>query len=82
MITLQILISLFMIFNCINMVNMLKYIIIGHVSVNVPVNLDFFPLKKITIYSLDQDLGLLINNPKYGDIEILCGDEETVVEQF
>ena len=63
------------------MVNMLKYIIIGHVPVNIPVNLDFFPLKKITIYSLDQDLGLLINNPKYGDIEILCGDEYTIVER-
>ena len=27
-------------------------------------------------YSLEQDLRLLINNPKYSDIEILCGDEE------
>src|SRR3954452_12900326 len=26
-------------------------------------------------YSLEQDLRLLINNPKYSDIEILCGDE-------
>ena len=57
--------------------------------VPVNVNLDFFPLKKIIIrisemtrgYSLDQDLGLLINNPKYGDIEILCGDEYTIVER-
>src|SRR3954469_11831557 len=27
-------------------------------------------------YSLEQDLKLLINNPKYSDIEILCTDEE------
>src|SRR4051812_29301599 len=27
-------------------------------------------------YSLEQDLKLLINNPKYSDIEILCRDEE------
>src|SRR3954470_20132857 len=27
-------------------------------------------------YSLEQDLRLLINNPKYSDVEILCGDEE------
>src|ERR1044072_7238626 len=27
-------------------------------------------------YSLEQDLRLLINNPKYSDIEILCEDEE------
>src|SRR3954451_13409159 len=27
-------------------------------------------------YSLEQDLRFLINNPKYSDIEILCGDEE------
>src|SRR5947207_2025775 len=27
-------------------------------------------------YSLGQDLRLLINNPKYSDIEILCEDEE------
>src|SRR5437763_11904128 len=27
-------------------------------------------------YSLGQDLRLLINNPKYSDIEILCKDEE------
>src|SRR5205814_1311240 len=27
-------------------------------------------------YSLKQDLRFLINNPKYSDIEILCGDEE------
>src|SRR5215213_10116439 len=27
-------------------------------------------------YSLKQDLKLLINNPKYSDIEILCGDEK------
>src|SRR6266487_18637 len=27
-------------------------------------------------YSLEQDLRLLINNPKYSDIEILCKDEE------
>src|SRR5437764_1199620 len=27
-------------------------------------------------YSLEQDLRSLINNPKYSDIEILCGDEE------
>src|SRR5688572_15913074 len=27
-------------------------------------------------YSLEQDLRLLINNPKYSDIEILCRDEE------
>ncbi|RGB37165.1 hypothetical protein C1646_666378 [Rhizophagus diaphanus] len=27
-------------------------------------------------YSLEKDLGLLINNPKYSDIEILCEDEK------
>src|SRR3954447_23791153 len=27
-------------------------------------------------YSLKQDLKLLINNPKYSDIEILCEDEK------
>src|SRR4051812_48894013 len=27
-------------------------------------------------YSLEQDLRLLINNPKYSDIEILCGNEK------
>src|SRR3984893_3572733 len=27
-------------------------------------------------YSLEQDLRLLINNPKYSDIEILCENEE------
>src|ERR1044072_6756365 len=27
-------------------------------------------------YSLEQDLELLINNPKYSDIEILCGGEK------
>jgi hypothetical protein len=27
-------------------------------------------------HSLEQDLRLLVNNPKYSDIEILCGDEE------
>src|SRR6266487_3900613 len=27
-------------------------------------------------YSLGQDLKLLINNPKYSDMEILCGEEE------
>src|SRR5688572_10550140 len=27
-------------------------------------------------YSLEQDLRLLINNPIYSDIEILCGDEK------
>ncbi|GBC03177.1 hypothetical protein RclHR1_00500025 [Rhizophagus clarus] len=27
-------------------------------------------------YSLEQDLRLLINNPKYSDLEILCEDEE------
>src|SRR3954452_21256953 len=27
-------------------------------------------------YSLEQDLRLLINNPKYSDIEILCQDEK------
>ena len=27
-------------------------------------------------YSLEQDLRLLINNPKYNDIEISCGDEK------
>ena len=27
-------------------------------------------------YSLAQDLRFLINNPKYSDIEILCGDEK------
>ena len=27
-------------------------------------------------YSLEQDLGLLINNPEYSDIEILCEDEK------
>src|SRR5215212_10277478 len=26
--------------------------------------------------SLEQDFRFLINNPKYSDIEILCGDEE------
>ena len=32
--------------------------------------------KKMTRgYSLEQDLRLLINNPKYSDIEILCKDE-------
>src|SRR3954452_4798053 len=29
-------------------------------------------------YSLEQDLRFLINNPKYSDIEILCGDEEKI----
>ena len=27
-------------------------------------------------YSLEQDLRLLLNNPKYSDIEILCEDEK------
>src|ERR1043165_9203573 len=27
-------------------------------------------------YSLEQDLKLLINNPKYSDLEILCEDEK------
>ena len=27
-------------------------------------------------YSLEQDLRSLINNPKYSDVEILCGDEK------
>src|SRR5271156_3589043 len=27
-------------------------------------------------YSLERDLRLLINNPKYSDIEILCEDEK------
>src|SRR2546430_14181670 len=27
-------------------------------------------------YSLKQDLRFLINNPRYSDIEILCGEEE------
>src|SRR6266542_3055153 len=27
-------------------------------------------------YSLEQDLSLLINNPKYSDLLILCGDEK------
>src|SRR5688572_8300427 len=27
-------------------------------------------------YSLEQDLRLLVNNPKYSDVEILCGDEK------
>jgi hypothetical protein len=27
-------------------------------------------------YSLKQDLRLLINNPKYSDLEILCEDEK------
>ena len=27
-------------------------------------------------YSLEQDLRLLINNPKYSDVEILCEDEK------
>src|ERR1051325_372282 len=27
-------------------------------------------------HSLGQDLRLLLNNPKYSDIEILCGDEK------
>ena len=26
-------------------------------------------------YSLEQDLRLLVNNPKYSDIEILCKDK-------
>src|ERR1051325_7226494 len=29
-------------------------------------------------YSLEQDLKLLVNNPKYSDIEILCRDEKTL----
>ena len=29
-------------------------------------------------YSLEQDLRLLINNPKYSDIEILCEDNKTL----
>src|SRR3954453_6526598 len=33
--------------------------------------------KKMTRgYSLEQDLKLLVNNPKYSDIEILCKDEK------
>src|SRR3954468_17427549 len=33
--------------------------------------------KKMTRgYSLEQDLRLLINNPKYSDVEILCEDEK------
>ncbi|CAB5356750.1 unnamed protein product [Rhizophagus irregularis] len=27
-------------------------------------------------YSLEQDFGLLVNNPKYSDVEILCEDEK------
>src|ERR1043165_8613921 len=27
-------------------------------------------------HSLERDLKLLVNNPKYSDIEILCGDEK------
>ena len=27
-------------------------------------------------YSVEQDLRLLVNNPKYSDIEILCQDEK------
>src|SRR5437762_6497129 len=27
-------------------------------------------------YSLEHDLRSLINNPKYNDVEILCGDEK------
>ncbi|CAG8745923.1 16278_t:CDS:1, partial [Rhizophagus irregularis] len=27
-------------------------------------------------YSLEKDLSLLVNNPKYSDIEILCEDEK------
>ena len=27
-------------------------------------------------FSLEQDLKLLVNNPKYSDVEILCGDKE------
>ena len=27
-------------------------------------------------HSLEQDLGLLVNNPKYSDIEILCVDDK------
>src|SRR6266487_6603226 len=30
-------------------------------------------------YSLEQDLRLLINNPKYSDVEILCGDEKKLL---
>src|SRR5438270_12308572 len=33
-------------------------------------------LKMTRGYSLEQDLRLLINNPKYSDIEILCEDEK------
>jgi hypothetical protein len=37
----------------------------------------FFPHKEIMRgYSLEQDLGTLINNPKYSDIEILCENEK------
>src|SRR3954464_4185966 len=33
--------------------------------------------KKMTRgYSLEQDLRLLVNNPKYSDIEIVCQDEK------
>ena len=35
-------------------------------------------------YSLEKDLMLLVNNPKYSDIEILRGDQKyyMVIEQF
>jgi hypothetical protein len=36
----------------------------------------FLFLKMTRGYSLEQDLKLLINNPKYSDIEILCEDEK------
>src|SRR3954452_7470247 len=36
----------------------------------------FFFYKMARGYSLEQDLSLLINNPKYSDIEILCEDEK------
>jgi hypothetical protein len=37
----------------------------------------FQSVKKMTRgYSLEQDLRLLVNNPKYSDIEILCEDEK------
>src|SRR5438045_9140177 len=30
-------------------------------------------------YSLEQDLRFLLNNPKYSDVEILCGDEKKLL---
>jgi hypothetical protein len=38
-------------------------------------NEHFVSLKMTRGYSLEKDLRLLVNNPKYSDIEILCEDE-------